>query len=908
MRGIVCNWSSIQSLDWNSYDILAFSEVWAVKEFENLQVPGYEIKSIKLRQETRGGGVIIFGKKELKTETIDTPFIEGIIESTGIRVGNINIINVYRPPSGNKNEFIDQFINTMDSLRGGKVVMTGDFNINFRLENNILNNICGLYNLVVRLNGVTRVASESCIDNYITNIEGKYSISNISIADHLAIKAVIKLESGLKTVKITHQYRQMKEYNWLIFKNELHNLTVEGNNISDKWNDLSLKIKSVVEKSFPMKKSKHIHQFTMSQGLLKSRDKKNKLLRQYKRGQINKTVYINYNKVYRKLITAEKEKSFANKMADAGNNGKKKWKVLKEGLLLEKQSNRILEITNNNKLETNKNEIANCFTNHFRTCATKLAESLPPGQETVNIIPQGNIWSFQHTSEIGLVKIIKSLQTKNSCGPDLLSNRMLKMEPYIFARILKPLINECLDAGFFPECLKSATLIPIFKKGDSRNLNNYRPISLLPVMSKVFEKVINVQLTEVIEEGFIDDNQYGFRRGHSTEHAMIKFVDHVQKSLSGKNHVVSVFVDVSKAFDSCDHSILLSKIKRTGLDEIGTKLLASYLENRKNIVVVNDVIGGTFYINIGVGQGTILGPTLFKIYIMDMHLYTSLCTIKFADDSNFVGVGKTRDEVEARVNDELRKIAKWFADNRLTLHPDKSKFIIHSRDKLINLNLNNVPIKRVGNGLQEESVKMLGVEIDENLDFKHHVKAVTKKIGKGNYLLWRHGRKLSIAMKKVIYESFVRCHLLYSLIVWGATSKVILKPLEQTLARIWTKIGPRRMHTHNRLKEFKMLKLSDELAIQESRMVWEWENTKLPTGLCEIISERDDNLRGRRFNSSRHLKSNSINNRLANRARTVINDLPVCRLKKAIIKKIRSGIYNNFNLVCNRRNCFICTQ
>ena len=132
MRGIVCNWSSIQSLDWNSHDILAFSEVWAVKEFENLQVPGYEIKSIKLRQDTRGGGVIIFGKKELKTETIDTPFIEGIIESTGIRVGNINIINVYRPPSGNKNEFIDQFINIMDSLRGGKVVITGDFNINFR--------------------------------------------------------------------------------------------------------------------------------------------------------------------------------------------------------------------------------------------------------------------------------------------------------------------------------------------------------------------------------------------------------------------------------------------------------------------------------------------------------------------------------------------------------------------------------------------------------------------------------------------------------------------------------------------------------------------------------------------------------------------------------------------------------
>ena len=908
MRGIVCNWSSIQSLDWNSYDILAFSEVWSVKDFENLLIPGYEIKSSKLRQNTRGGGVIIFGKQEIKTENIDTPFLEGIIESTGIKVGNISIINVYRPPSGNKNEFIDQLTNIMDSLRGGKVVLTGDFNINFRHENNIIKNICEMYNLEIKLNGITRVASGSCIDNFITNIDGTYSISNIMIADHLAIKAAINLDSNLKTIKISHQYRQMKEENWLFFKNCLHNIKIEGANISDKWNNLSLKIKSIVENSFPLKKSRRIHQFTMSQGLLKSRDKKNKLLTQYKRGQIDKMVYINYNKVYRKLIIAEKEKSFANKMLDAGNNGKKKWKVLKESLLLEKQGSSILEITNNNKLETDKQEIANCFTNHFRTCATKLAESLPPGQETVNIIPKGNNWSFKHTSEIELVKIIKSLIPKNSCGPDLLSNRMLKMEPYIFARILKPLINECIDVGFFPECLKSATLIPIFKKGDNTNLNNYRPISLLPVMSKVFEKVINAQLTRVIDVGFIDENQYGFRQGHNTEHAILKFVDHVQKALSEKNHVVSVFVDVSKAFDSCDHAILLSKIKQTGLDEVGTKLLASYLTDRKNIVVVNSVVGGTFYINIGVGQGTILGPTLFKIYIMDMHLYTSLCTIKFADDSNFVGIGKTRDEVESKVNLELMKIAKWFSDNRLTLHPGKSKFIIHSRDKLINLNLNNVPIERVGYGLQEESVKMLGVEIDENLDFKIHVKAVTKKIGKGNYLLWRYSKKLSIAMKKVIYESFVRCHLLYSLIVWGATTKAILKPLEQVLSRIWTKIGPRRLHTHNRLKDYKMLKLSDELAIQEGRMVWEWENNKLPNGLRQIITEREDNLRGRRFNSYRHVNTNSINNRLANRAKLVINDITMCRSKKAIIKKMKTGIYNSFNLVCTRRNCFICNQ
>jgi hypothetical protein len=152
---------------------------------------------------------------------------------------------------------------------------------------------------------------------------------------------------------------------------------------------------------------------------------------------------------------------------------------------------------------------------------------------------------------------------------------------------------------------------------------------------------------------------------------------------------------------------------------------------------------------------------------MDLHLHTDLFTIKFADDSTFVGVGNTRDAVETLVNEELEKISNWFSLNRLTLHPNKSKFLIHSRDKLINIKLNNVPSQRLGYGLQEESVKLLGVEIDENSDWKRHIQLVIKKLNKGNYLLWRHNRKLSIPMKKVIYESFVRCHLLDGITVWG---------------------------------------------------------------------------------------------------------------------------------------------
>jgi ribosomal protein L30/L7E len=666
----------------------------------------------------RGGGVIIFAKNGLVTELVNTPFIEGTLESVGIKIGNTVVINIYRPPNGNKQIFLQEFESMLDMFKLNDIVVTGDFNINFLNLANEIVNICNQLGVKIKIKGITRPASGTCLDNYITNLEGIFSITNICIADHLAIKAKIRINGKLKKLKPTHKYRVMKEINWLLFKGKMFDTVIAGSSIEEKWNNISANVKMAIETSFPEQTSRHEYKFSMSRGLMKSRDKKNKLLREFKLGKINKEIYINYNKVYRKLIQLEQEKSFKNKMVDAGNCGKKKWRVLKKELLLEKENKSIDSITVNDSKITNKNRIAEEFKKHFETCAASLADNLPPPKDTSNIMQQGNTWSFKTIAESDLVKIIGSLKSKNSSGSDLLSNRMIKAEKYAFAKLLKPLINESIQQGVFPDCLKSAIVIPIFKKGSTDNLNNYRPISLLPVMSKIFEKVLNGQLTEIIENGYIDDNQFGFRKAHSTEDALIKFADRVQKELAANKHVVSVFVDVSKAFDSCDHGILITKIKKTGLNELGIKLLESYLKDRKQNVFVNGVNGGSFVINIGVGQGTILGPTFFKIYIMDLHLHTSLFTVKFADDSSFIGSGMSRDAVQAIVNTELEKISEWFKSNRLTLHPSKSKFLVHSRDKLVEIKISNVILQRSGYGLQEESVKLLGIEIDENLDWK----------------------------------------------------------------------------------------------------------------------------------------------------------------------------------------------
>jgi hypothetical protein len=203
-----------------------------------------------------------------------------------------------------------------------------------------------------------------------------------------------------------------------------------------------------------------------------------------------------------------------------------------------------------------------------------------------------------------------------------------------------------------------------------------------------------------------------------------------------------------------------------------------------------------------------------------MHLSTNLFSIRFADDTSAIGSGDNKEDTESYINGELEKLYKWFCNNKLTLHPDKSRFIIHTKEKQISLKLGNKRIMRCRYNLQEEGVKLRGVIIDENLDWKLQINNIKKKIGKGNYLLWRYKKLLSTNMSKTLYECFVRCHLTYCIIVWGGKTSGNLTELKKLTKRIWTKIGTRRQHTNTRLKEHGILKLEDELAVQETKLVW----------------------------------------------------------------------------------------
>ena len=907
VRGLVKNIKIINTLQLEDYEILLLSEIWNIKEFENAKINGFEL-SQWYQRDGRGGGVAIYIKEGLKYSKLNGIVNNGIMESVGIQVNGLSIYCVYRPPSGNKGIFLEEMCRLMDSNRGRKVVIGGDFNINNFKPDNILKNWANLYNLKPQILGITRPESGSCLDNFFTNVEGKYWISNTSIADHLSIIAEINMDC--QRIKKKFVFRVMKESNWLQFGSSLRELSINGRTTEEKWENLCKNIKETIEKCFPIRKSTIDHKFVMSSGLLKSRDRKNLLLRRYKQGKIDKKIYVDYNRVYRKLIIAEKEKEFAIKMVNAGTNSKKKWQTLKDELLLTPTKDEISSVRLPDKQETDPTRISISFKNHFETCAMELANNLPNGQPNYDNIENGETWSFDNTSSAEIVKIIRTLEPKNSCGHDLLSNRMLKKEISWFAKVLPQLINDSMKEGIFPKVLKLATIIPIFKKGEKDNMNNYRPIALLPVMSKIFEKVINERITKILNDrGYIDENQYGFRKKHSTEDAILKFVDQIEKELSDKKHVVSVFVDVTKAFDSCDHEILIKKIEKIGLTGKSLDVIKSYLKDREQEVWVNGICGGMYKINIGVGQGTILGPTFFKIYIMDLHKATSLLCVKFADDSNFLGVGKTKDEVENIVNTELKKIHTWFCNNKLTLHPGKSRFMVHSRDKLMNLSIGEHPIERVGYGLQEESVKFLGVYLDEKLDWKIHCKKVQDKIGKGNYLLWRHKKVLTKATRKIIYESFVRCHLTYCLSIWGSAG-VKNTELNKTLKKIIRKLGPRIRHTDKRLLDYDIISLEDELKLTEKKIIWKWNKKELPKGIGTLLKEKQDlNLRNRRFEMHRKWKKTSIAYRLGKRATEEVAALAKYKTSKSLSKDFKKCTMENLSSKrCLVRNCYICRQ
>ena len=367
-----------------------------------------------------------------------------------------------------------------------------------------------------------------------------------------------------------------------------------------------------------------------------------------------------------------------------------------------------------------------------------------------------------------------------------------------YTQIITPvteLINQSFETGIYPEILKPAKVIPIYKKGDRSEMTNYRPISLLPVIGKIIEKLYFNRLVSFLDQfKIISNNQFGFRKGKCTTDAMNKLIEFVVKSLDNKQKIISVFLDLTKAFDCVSHKILLQIVHNFGIRCLPLQWLETYLCNRTQQVQNDYVISNSVNLKCGVPQGSCLGPILFILYVNQLNDFVKDCDlIQFADDTTLSYFAKTIRELEDKCSHELTIITEYFNDLNLKTNVTKSNFISFDLNRR---EITHKPTVTVGqNTLNEVScVKYLGIHIDKKLSWDYHVEFVCKKLSSGIFLLRHLSKHCPQNILRVAYYGILFPHISYGVCLWGncADTKLLrIFILQKAAIRIMAKIGYR---------------------------------------------------------------------------------------------------------------------
>ena len=723
--------------------------------------------------------------------------------------------------------------------------------------------------------------SKSLIDHILSNTKQNEIISGTlvsDVSDHFfSFIAAPNRQKNLQSHRTTLN-RDFSQHNLNKFKQDIGAAdwtnVLLGTNVDLSYSSFWTIYTDLYSVNFPLKRqrsNKNIHktQNFMTQGILKSRETKNRLHKTAIMTPTDENIlkYKTYKTAYQKIIRGAKKLYFTSKLTENASNPKKTWETLNEILGKAKKSKEVDQININGVSEKDPKLIANHFNSFFTKVGQEISDTVPPvakqPEEYINYLTPVPDLQLGNTTPEHVLKIIKKFQPKYSCDSQGVSTKMVKFIGAEIAIPLSHIFNLSLQSGQFPSALKQCRVIPIFKSGNKLECDNYRPISLLSSISKVLEKIVAEKLVQhLLFNDLLCHHQYGFLPNRSTEHNLMQIVNFVSKALNEGQYCIGVFLDLRKAFDVCSHDILLKKLKRMGIKGIAHTWFMNYLSGRSQKVDINGNMSDALDLAISVLQGSILGPILFLCYINDFYMCTTLFSLLFADDTTCLAKGKKLSELTNYVNIELQKIANWFRANKMAVNTSKTKFIVfrtHGKpinpdDCMISFNSNELgqiidpslinPIDRIHNNGPEKTFKLLGVLFDEYLTFDEHINHLCSKISKSLFCINRIRNFITLDALKMLYFAMIHSHLMYCINIYSCANSTALNRLkikQKEAIRAICNAGYRE-HTKPLFSKLKILPLDQMIKFSTLKFMYNFVNKKLPFSFNETwLSNRANN-------------------------------------------------------------------
>ena len=816
-------------------DILVFAETKLDNSFTNSQFFLQDYFEPTRKDNTRhSGGIIEFVRKGIVRKRLvdfELKEFESIASEITLNKRKLFILSFYRTErTENRLTNIKKFFQELSLIlnkvieKYDDIVLMGDINIDFHdkkttgfRELKEFMNIFGLHNLVKEKTCFFR-ENESSIDCILTNNQRKFFNSSsleLGVSDcHKMVSTYLRTHiSRLKTKIIT--YRSFKSFNKEAFLNELspHLENLSSGSINTVIKELINVITNILDKYAPIKQkkvrgnqsrfmNKNLSRAIMHRSKLRSKYLKNK-------NTLNRTNYKKQRNICVKLRDKAIKSDFQNSFSNLKSNSKPFYDIMKpyltnKGALCSSD----ITLIENDKIITDDTEIGNIFVDYYTNIVkhssgkepTSIADSLPPGTNFDTIIDKicdqfqnhpsirfiknstnhSHTFKFRFVTEKEILKLLKSIDSKKAIGVDGIPPLILKLSAEILAKPLTKLINQSIKENDVPTLLKIAAILPFYKKNERSHKNNYRPVSVLSALSKIFGKVLQNQILEFIND-ILSTYVSAYRKGYSTQHVLTRLVEDWKKGLDEDYYVGSVLMDLSKAFDCIPHDLLIAKLNAYGFEKSALKYIYSYLKGRRQCVKVNGIQSKFMTILAGVPQGSILGPLLFNIFINDFYyIFTTAKLYGFADDNSLSGKSKTLEGLKNILTSESKVAIKWLNDNQMLANPSKFQVIILTKSK----EHIKTTLQIDGNLIEsKESVDLLGIEIDDKMKFESHISKLCTKAGGQLNSLFRFKKYLTPVTKKLSINSFIFSNFNYCPLVWHFCSTKSKNKIEQIQKR-----------------------------------------------------------------------------------------------------------------------------